>query len=141
MILSWSGQYLPTYTIDAPEIADLSLQPSEGPAQHATPASNAVPDTPKAPQQQSFVDPAILSFSKPPTTHSNKGVEPNSRIVPTSGSSSQQVYPPQQAYQGEATVSAALSEPFSNLELYAGNRTAEAYSTPRKNELDGSAPT
>ena len=130
---------MPTYSVDAPDIADLSLGPSKAPApqnQHAPPASqNNIPiETPKPPQQQSFVDPAILSFSKPPPTQ----LDP-----PPGGPSSQPTYLPHQARQGEGTVSAALSEPFSNLELDSGTGTGTTVlqRTTIENELDGSAPT
>lgn len=140
MTLSWTGQFLPSFALDAPDIADLSLGPSKSsappaPAQYAPPASqNVVSETPKAPQNQPFVDPAILSFSKPPTQLSNT-VEPGGHAP------SSQTYPPQQQVRpGNANVSAALSEPFSSLELDPGSRTAAAHSATQGNELDGSTP-
>lgn len=138
MTLSWTGQVLPTFSLDAPDIADLSLGPSKSsapPAQHAPPPS----ETPKAPQAQPFVDPAILSFSKPPLNQ--PGTIESGGPVPPTAPSSQQAYPPQQQIRpGNVNFSAALSEPFSNLELDTGNRTAAAYSATQGNELDGSAP-
>ncbi|OJJ80360.1 mRNA decapping enhancer EDC3 [Aspergillus glaucus CBS 516.65] len=136
--LSWTGQVLPTFSLDAPDIADLSLGPSKSsapPAQHAPPPS----ETPKAPQAQPFVDPAILSFSKPPLNQ--PGTNESGGPVPPTAPSSQQAYPPQQQIRpGNVNLSAALSEPFSNLELDTGSRTAAAYSATQGNELDGSAP-
>lgn len=138
MTLSWTGQVLPTFSLDASDIADLSLGPSKSsapPAQHAPPPS----ETPKAPQAQPFVDPAILSFSKPPPTQ--HGTIEIGGPVPPTAPSSQQAYPPQQQIRpGNVNVSAALSEPFSNLEHDTGNRTAAAYIATQENELDGSAP-
>ncbi|KKK19900.1 hypothetical protein AOCH_000207 [Aspergillus ochraceoroseus] len=68
--LSWISETLPAYSIEAPDIADLSLGPTSRPASQARSVSQekqrvAHPFSgPPAPQ--SFLDPAILSFSKPP---------------------------------------------------------------------------
>lgn len=147
MVLFWNDQYLPTYIIDAPDIADLSLGPSKGSApesQYAAPPNqNVSPEAPKAPQQQPFIDPAILSFSKPPPTQPSKDIEsggPPRPAVPTTAPNPQQSYPPQQAHPGEATVSASLTEPFSDLELDSRNRQIVPRSTTAQNELAGSAP-
>lgn len=133
-MLSWNGQFLPTYSIDATDIADLSLGPSNSPAppnQYAPPANqnDVALETPKPPQQQSFVDPAILSFAKPPPAQ----VDSLGHVPPPlpSGPSTQPPYPSQRA---EPTVSAALSGPFSSLELDA--RKGQKVAT--ENELDGS---
>lgn len=91
MMLRWNGQRLPVYSIEATGIADLELSPQHMPyRQNNLPNNNPVtyhtpdiPNTPRATAQQtsnaimsdsvttnhnkteSFVDPAILSFSKP----------------------------------------------------------------------------
>lgn len=133
--LCWNGQYLPTYSIEAPDIADLSLQPLNNvPEQGYTsqPSRNANPELPKPPTQQPFVDPAILSFSKAHPQQINDPVlVGRQQHWPShmSGVSSGQIPAPSQA-QREPPVAASLSEPFSNLELDA----------PQEKELHGSVP-
>ncbi|KAI9928126.1 hypothetical protein AWENTII_007820 [Aspergillus wentii] len=135
--LSWSGQYLPTYSIEAPDIADLSLGPSNpAPPQDSYPEPPKVaPEPARAPTQQSFVDPAILSFAKPPSQQPNHGVEagvPQSQVPSANVPSSQQAYVSQPINQGVPTVSAALTEPFSSLELDVEGQTT----APQEKELD-----
>lgn len=123
--LCWNGQYLPTYSIEAPDIADLSLQPSNrAPAQGYTaqPSVATKPQPRTTPTQQSFVDPAILSFSK----------------QPQGGPGSAPAQPSHQPQPGQPPVSAALSEPFSSVELNADNRASG--NIPQEKELDGSVP-
>ncbi|OOQ85523.1 YjeF N domain protein [Penicillium brasilianum] len=108
--LLWNGQRHAQYSIDASAITDLSLEStkpapqqqqhqhqhlSQGP-QVAAPASQGAPPQP-------FADPAILSFSKPPSQlpAQTQFMKPN-------------------VAQGPVSVSAALTEPFSNLELNTG---------------------
>lgn len=145
--LCWNGQYLPTYSIEAPDIADLSLQSSNkapvrgyaarqsqpgnpttsnrGPAQgYATHSSQSVNPQPRAPAQQTFVDPAILSFSKPQL----------------GGLSSVPVHSSLQTQHREPPVSAALSEPFSDLELNVHDKTSRRHHISQEKELDGSVP-
>lgn len=96
--LSWSHQQLPTYSVDAPDIADLSL----GPSAHQVPQHrDVVQAVPPAPQPQTFQDPAILSFSKPP----------------------QQVTQPAEYQRSDGYVprQAPLTESFSKLELSGDN--------------------
>ncbi|EEQ89935.1 YjeF_N domain-containing protein [Blastomyces dermatitidis ER-3] len=97
--LLWSGQHIPLYHIDAPGIADLELSSHQIPHPPATNNYEATVHTPfqngstlpplqhpsqlphqrqdsivepmlREPQPQGFVDPAILSFQKPPKHHS-----------------------------------------------------------------------
>ncbi|PYH87809.1 peptidyl-prolyl cis-trans isomerase [Aspergillus ellipticus CBS 707.79] len=125
--LSWLGHQLPTYFLEAPDIADLSLgtvQPTAQPtAQHPPPSQeprNVTHAQPAPPAPQPFVDPAILSFSKPPGGPS----EPTQLPTPSvRHSTSQNFQFPQQPHRDQAAV---LSEPFSNLELDVAKNTVEA---------------
>lgn len=113
--LSWSHQQLPTYSVEAPDIADLSLGPSNFAPQGVQPPEAArhlvqggppalVPAPAPAPAQQ-FQDPAILSFSKPPNQQTSQiGQFPRSQTLPD-GFAQQQVQ------------AAQLIESFSNVEL------------------------
>ncbi|RAH44904.1 peptidyl-prolyl cis-trans isomerase [Aspergillus brunneoviolaceus CBS 621.78] len=116
--LSWIGHPLPSYSVDAPDIADLSIAPSGQPTAQQPPVPPApfshkeavgatfAPPAPSAPQP--FVDPAILSFSKPPSKpvdHSPEAAAP---------SSSQHSQLSRQVVRDQDAV---LNEPFSNLEL------------------------
>ncbi|KAF7588991.1 enhancer of mRNA decapping, partial [Aspergillus hancockii] len=103
--LSWSHQKLPTYSLDAPDIADLSLGPTPKAAAHNlhTERENqtASRGTSAVPAQKPFVDPAILSFSKPPSDHGARPV--GSQLQPTpidrlSSPTSQNPPPPQKAH-------------------------------------------
>ncbi|KAL4802115.1 hypothetical protein BDV18DRAFT_154459 [Aspergillus unguis] len=133
--LSWIGYPLPTYSIEAPDIADLSLGPSDGTGAQAPPVSqgtrNVPPPTSKVPAQQSFVDPAILSFSKP---QGHTSVPSQPRI--TEGSIARHIAPPQNvSHYPPNVLPATLTEPFSNLELNVNNEP-----TPRvgqEKELQG----
>lgn len=117
VVFSWNGQFLPSYSIDATDIADLSLGPSKPPA----PANqnHVALETPKPPQQQQqqqqqpFVDPAILSFAKP----SPAQVDSSGHVPPPHRARGPSTQPPDPSQRAEPTVSAALSEPFSSLEL------------------------
>ncbi|KAJ5946785.1 NAD(P)H-hydrate epimerase [Penicillium verhagenii] len=112
--LLWNDQRLPSYSVDASGITDLSLQETKASltrpqnvSQEISRAQSAQSQPPAAQSQpsaqQNFVDPAILSYSKPP----NKPVNPptQSHLVHHGTS------------QVPAPVAASLSEPFSNLEL------------------------
>ncbi|KAJ5587504.1 uncharacterized protein N7459_003269 [Penicillium hispanicum] len=107
--LLWNGQYLPHYSVDASAITDLSLQSSQtAPSQPLyapqTPQGpGPTSSQPPLPQQQSLVDPAILSFSKPPSKPTN---------LPAPSHSVETV-----AKHTSVPVAASLTEPFSNLEL------------------------
>jgi enhancer of mRNA-decapping protein 3 len=140
--LCWNGQYLPTYSVEAPDIADLSVQSSNiAPAQgYAAQPSQSRSRT--TPSQQPFVDPAILSFAKP-HHQADHSVEPGrpqqfpSHVGQhTSGPARSSLQPQHRG----PPVSAALSEPFSNLELDAHNRTSAGHEMNQGNELDGSVP-
>ena len=136
--LCWNGQYLPTYSIEAPDIADLSLQSSNKASLqgYATNQNrNVNPAQTKAPTQRSFVDPAILSFSKPPIKPVDNPPElrgPQHWHSHIGGPNSEPVSSSYQAQQ-EPRIAASLSEPFSSLELNSNNPT-----DTREHELDGS---
>lgn len=106
---------LPSYFIDATDIADLSLGSSvKSQSQNTNAAKGDRTTTQATPtKQQQFVDPAILSFSKPPSKP-----EPENR-------------PPQHSLPKETAAqprlpqvqpAAVLTEPFSSLELNVDSR-------------------
>ncbi|KAJ5546480.1 NAD(P)H-hydrate epimerase [Penicillium frequentans] len=105
--LLWNGQRLASYSVDGSGIIDLSLQENKAPLSHPQNVSQETPRIQSAqfkpPPQQNFVDPAILSYSKPSTKPAN----PPTQSHPVSHGTSQ----------APAPVAASLSEPFSNLEL------------------------
>ncbi|CBF71675.1 hypothetical protein AN6893.2 [Aspergillus nidulans FGSC A4] len=129
--LSWIGYRLPTYSIEAPDIADLSLGPSDRPsaqASHVLQEKQSL-GTPYA-VQQPFVDPAILSFSKP-SSEAHASVQPQAGFTESSGARQLPTSQDTSQVTSQATP-ATLAEPFSNLELNVGNR-----STPQAEELQG----
>lgn len=113
MTLLWNGQRLAQYAIDASAINDLSLQ-STGAAppqpQYAQQTPAVAPKTqPKPSTQPSFVDPAILSYAKP--------AQPPTQAHQTVTAANNQIQP---------TVTASLTEPFSDLELNVGAEGTQA---------------
>lgn len=72
------------------------------------------------PGQLRFVDPAILSFSKPPSQPAAQPAQP---------------HPAQGAHQVPAPVAASLTEPFSNLELDVVSGRAATHGASQKKEL------
>jgi enhancer of mRNA-decapping protein 3 len=138
--LSWSHQKLPTYSLDATDIADLSLGLTPKAPSHSLHADrenqNVARAAPATPVQQPFVDPAILSFSKP----SSEQVTPQPQPTPLdrlSSPASQSFPPPQQAHHDHSAI---LTEPFSNLELNVDSRAKGPRIAPQENELHGSVP-
>ncbi|KAL4998689.1 hypothetical protein BDV10DRAFT_194220 [Aspergillus recurvatus] len=129
--LSWIGYQLPTYSIEAPDIADLSLGPSDRPNTRASHISQEKQSVgPPYAAHQPFVDPAILSFSKP-SNEARASVQPQTSF--TESSSARQL--PISQNTSHITPHATpviLTEPFSNLELNVDNRT-----TPQVEELQG----
>lgn len=106
----------------------MSLQGTNAPpAQKYPPSGNHVKATkpPQAPKQQSFVDPAILSFSKPP----NQVNDP-----------AESTYNANETQPEKPTVAAALTEPFSNLGIHTHSRGTTAQGVSYENELEGSVP-
>ncbi|KAL4930933.1 uncharacterized protein BDV17DRAFT_280521 [Aspergillus undulatus] len=115
--LSWIRHPLPTYSIEAPDIADLSLGPSNTTNTQAPPVPqerHSIPQPPRPQAQQPFVDPAILSFSKP----SNEA-QASTHSQPFVDGSSARYYPASQSipHQTPRATPVTLTEPFSNLEL------------------------
>ncbi|KAE8356703.1 hypothetical protein BDV28DRAFT_154399 [Aspergillus coremiiformis] len=145
--LSWSHQKFPTYSIEATDIADLSLGPNpEAPPhnQQADRENQSIARGVSTTQaQQTFVDPAILSFAKPSPERFSQGVGPGGlQLQPTpvdklSSPPSQNIRPPQQVHRDQSAV---LTEPFSSLELNVNNRERGPYNVPQENELHGSIP-
>lgn len=104
--LMWNGQRLPHYSVDASIITDLALEPNTTPSiqnQAPPPAPQGSAPAPSNPPQQSFVDPAILSYSKPPS----KPTRPSTRPQPAGAPAGQATVP----------VAASLTEPFSDIDL------------------------
>ncbi|KAL4782226.1 hypothetical protein BJX76DRAFT_349524 [Aspergillus varians] len=137
--LSWIGYPLPTYSIEAPDIADLSLRPLGRTGAQAPPISqekrSVASPLPRTPTQQPFVDPAILSFSKPTNeTHTSEKPQPSlidgpsARQFPMSQDTSQSHHTPR-------ATPATLTEPFSNLELNVNNRPSPQ--VEQEKELQG----
>ena len=102
--LFWNGQRFSQYDVDASAITDLSLQstgivPSQ--PQYAQPAPAAPPEAHMPPPiQKQFVDPAILSYAKPAHLPAQSNHQMPADVPPT--------------------VTASLTEPFSDLELNVG---------------------
>ncbi|KAJ5719261.1 NAD(P)H-hydrate epimerase [Penicillium malachiteum] len=123
----WNGQQLPVFSVDATMIDDLSLLQAndqtamqrQGSAQTVTniPPAHVQPPLP----QTTFVDPAILSYSKPPSNLTN---QPSQLHVGIHGTD--QPTPP---------TTASLSEPFSNLELNAESKNGGLQSGPQDVEF------
>ncbi|GAD93198.1 peptidyl-prolyl cis-trans isomerase, putative [Paecilomyces variotii No. 5] len=186
--LLWNGQRLPRYHIEGAGIADLEVSSGQVPRpssttnqfeshqqKHAVPAngiydkslnqSTPVETTPKA-TPQPFVDPAILSFSKPP--QKTAAVAPVELSGPDLGSISPVVLPgnaaagPSQANQvpsfpagitatqstitpslltrHDSNATAILTEPFNNLGLNGNNAVAGDRDGEEDLALDGSVP-
>ncbi|KAL2817717.1 hypothetical protein BDW59DRAFT_175355 [Aspergillus cavernicola] len=122
--LSWISYPLPTYSIEAPDIADLSLGPPNRPGAQIPPIlqekHSVAPPLPRNPAQQPFVDPAILSFSKPPN-EAHPATQPQSTTI--DGLSIRQYATPQNtSHDTPHATPVVLSESFSNLELSVDNR-------------------
>ncbi|KAJ5713095.1 NAD(P)H-hydrate epimerase [Penicillium malachiteum] len=123
----WNGQQLPTFSVDATMIDDLSLlqvtdqtaMQRQGSAQTVTtiPPAQVQPPLP----QPTFVDPAILSYAKPPSNLINQSSQLNVGIHGTD--------------RPTASATASLSEPFSNLELNAESKNDSLQSGPQDVEF------
>lgn len=123
--------------------------------------------TASQPIHQPFVDPAILSFTRPPakqtsTKHVDSSetrsqnvspaVPPNttmsssSRVtqtlnsVSTTRTGAEPKQTPKDAQRKDSAATATLSEPFSNLSLDTGDSTAGKQTTSQEKELPGSVP-
>ncbi|KAL2800666.1 hypothetical protein BJX66DRAFT_321608 [Aspergillus keveii] len=124
--LSWIGYPLPTYSIEAPDIADLALRPSDATSAQIPPTpQSAAPQFSRNPAPQPFVDPAILSFSKTPSDV-YPDVQPQVSSVDGSTTGTYQ-YPASQntLRRTPRATPATLSEPFSNLELNVDDRSTQ----------------
>lgn len=161
VMLLWNGQRIPEYHIESPGISDLKLTGERAsaaqagydgsgagnigsdvnlaPSQQATVAPATVPSQQDT-QPQPFLDPAILSFSRPPKpppeVQSNGSATTRNIIdspvmigeseVPESSREKRPV-PGMSTPKPESTTAAAatLSAPFSDLELNPGDRFTE----------------
>lgn len=186
MTLLWTGQRLPRYHIEGPGIADLEVSTGQAPrptsatdqsqSHYLKQAASAnglyekpgnqptpVETTPKA-TPQPFVDPAILSFSKPPQKAtgatpaelSGPGLEYVSPVVLSAntrpGSSRPNQVPSlsasvaatqptngrQQIERQDSNITAILTEPFNNLGLNEKDGASEK--GIEAGALDGSVP-
>ncbi|KAJ9643689.1 enhancer of mRNA decapping [Knufia peltigerae] len=81
----WNGQHLPSHVIESSTIADLEVAPTQqsvaeekdqhGPFDQSRPAQNALAsDIPQNQQHAAaaFMDPAIISYAKPPTKEARR---------------------------------------------------------------------
>ncbi|KAJ5160190.1 uncharacterized protein N7482_007194 [Penicillium canariense] len=120
----WNGQRHAQFSIDASAITDLSLgstKPAPPQQQHTAPKPPATVTVPsRPPPQQSFVDPAILSFSKPPSQPAVQHTQ--THLVGPS------------AAQAPVSVGASLTEPFSNLELDVSAVRGGVHGAPHETE-------
>lgn len=103
----------------------------------ARPNQNVISEPkPQPPVQQPFVDPAILSFSKPPAHQVVEPVQINRQQHWPSNITGTKTVPAAASHQAQrqAVVAASLSEPFSNLELNAAQEKEPDGSVPEKSQ-------
>lgn len=82
VLLLWNGHRIPSYVVDASNIADLEVAPSQPSHQEEMTPTIATHLEPTPPSQQSsFVDPAIMSFSRPPTKPAQITLQPVSPVM------------------------------------------------------------
>ncbi|KAI9375266.1 hypothetical protein BJX61DRAFT_531780 [Aspergillus egyptiacus] len=119
--LSWISYPLPTYSIDAPDIADLSLSPANRTGPQIPPVSQgkqSVAPVQRSQTQQPFVDPAIVSFSKP----SDEAYSGATQAKPVDGADARPFHTSQISTRDTPHATpVTLTEPFSNLELDVDN--------------------
>ncbi|KAI1610830.1 YjeF N-terminal domain-containing protein [Exophiala viscosa] len=166
VLLLWNGQRLPSYVLESSAIADLEVSPSQ-PAGYeeqetTTPVASQPPQNATfsaVPQSQqnaaaAFVDPAILSYTKPPdgqipSLHQAQPVSPvmiadgavssPSARLPRSGTfgassiSSIATTLPRKPDAKNTPASATLTEPFDALRL--GNNVVGAKETQKANNI------
>ncbi|THC92560.1 hypothetical protein EYZ11_007971 [Aspergillus tanneri] len=135
--LSWNPQQLlPDYFIDATDIADLSLGSSAKDPPQGLPAAKENRTTTQATSsaQRSFVDPAILSFSKPPSKKTSQGIESSARQLQSTLPGGQNPQRPSSSQKIHHEPTAVLTEPFSSLELNVDSNSG-ARSTQQVEEL------
>ncbi|KIX08482.1 YjeF family domain-containing protein [Rhinocladiella mackenziei CBS 650.93] len=156
VLLLWNGQRLSSYAVDSSAIADLEVSPTQASAveeeELPTPVAVAQPDPgpyPTIPPSQqntaAFVDPAIISYTKPsakdapPPIHQVQPVSPimiadgavsspstrwpRNGTLGSSSVSSIATAVPKKSEMPSTSASATLTEPFDALRL--GNHVAE----------------
>ena len=169
VLLLWNGQRLPSYALDSSAIADLEVSPTQrNPISEdrlVTPIATTrnVPSLPSIPPQQqhvaAFVDPAIISYTKPltsapPIPPPPLPVHPISPIMIADGdiSSPRQRRPwngkmgnssvssiattvPPKAEKRNTPASATLTEPFDALSLSSQVAEVKVGSLPSKENI------
>ena len=86
VVLLWNGQKFSRYMVDASNIADLEVAPSQASRDdEQTPIAPTQPAKLDPPQSQSFVDPAIMSFSRTALRPSQPTLEPVSHVMIADG--------------------------------------------------------
>ena len=86
VVLLWNGQRIPRYMVDASNIADLEVAPSQPSRDdRQTPIAATQPTQLSPPQSQSFVDPAIMSFSRTALRPSQPTLQPVSPVMIADG--------------------------------------------------------
>ncbi|GLI74286.1 enhancer of mRNA decapping [Penicillium ochrochloron] len=123
--LLWNGQHHAQFSIDASAITDLSLESTKAalPQHHSGSQEFQRPDAlvrATASPPQPFADPAILSFSKPPYQLPAQPAQTHFAGSTTA--------------QAPVSVSASLTEPFSNLELNMGVARGGGHGISHPNE-------
>ncbi|EXJ84274.1 hypothetical protein A1O3_04941 [Capronia epimyces CBS 606.96] len=158
VLLLWNNQRLATYTLESSSIADLEVSPVQPRAKEELPApaalthaeKAAIPSDPETQRNQAaFLDPAIISYTKPPitaaavppTAHPPQPAppvdgavsSPSTRLprdgnvnVGSSSVSSIATAVPKWPERKGTSASATLTEPFDALRL--GNSVAEVKS-------------
>ncbi|ETN44991.1 YjeF family domain-containing protein [Cyphellophora europaea CBS 101466] len=161
--LLWNGQRLPLYTLDATNIADVEVAPSQASTSNL-PTPTAAPQLthqipgghpPRQPLSQSaFVDPAILSYNKPvqPTIHPVSPImiadgptpspmsQPGRSIAKQSSVSSIATTQPARNTRRESEATAILTEPFDALALSTVNTNKKSTTKKHKSTPSHTAP-
>lgn len=167
MTLLWNNQHLPAYHIDAPGIADLevSSQSTTQPPLQTVDNHHHGENGNRFPSSQPFVDPAILSFQRPPTQYETSEIKPenehpitNTQLLPTSpvmlGDSEIPTLPravqswpvaptfadKQPANAVSHSTAAALVAPFSDLGVNAGDNVSGTREIVETQEESGQIP-
>ncbi|KAL3474148.1 hypothetical protein BJX99DRAFT_248480 [Aspergillus californicus] len=137
--LSWISYPLATYSIDAPDIADLSLKPLPETSGQVPPVSQEKQSIPppflRSPAQQPFVDPAILSFTKP-STEVPIGAKPPKSVIDVPGT---RPFPVPQTLSHDIphATPVPLTESFSNLELDVDSRASRRLGLEKEPQAHG----
>lgn len=133
MTLLWTGQRFPSYTVDSSAIVDLEVSPiqhasgqeKELPTPTAATSKDSLSSLPPASQPQqntsAFVDPAIISYTKPPANR-------------TVRSASQQTQPVSPIMIADGAVSSPSSRWLRNENIGSSSVSSIATAIPRRTE-------